>query len=128
MLHEANAPVGWAEALEKGRIVHFARCPIELPPPGDQEFLRDGLAPWLRKKNVSFYPTAGKLTGMRAPAALVDRARAILAAHALRVRIFLDSSMPDFTRGMIACSSSFRPLQDECRGLSPHASNDRIHV
>src|SRR4051812_1886713 len=69
MLHQANAPEGWADALEKGRIVHFARCPIELPPPEDQEFLRQGLAPWLRKKNVSFYPSAGKLAGMRAPAA-----------------------------------------------------------
>jgi len=128
MLHEANAPVAWAEALEKGRIVHFARCPIELPPPEDQEFLREGLAPWLRKKNVSFYPSAGKLTGMRAPAALVDRARAILAAHSLRVRAFLDSSMPDFTRGMIAGTSSFRPMEEQGRGLSAHASNERIHV
>src|SRR5437764_608068 len=128
MLHEAQAPETWPEALEQGRIVHFARCPIELPPPGDQEFLREGLGPWLRKKNVSFYPSAGKLTGMRAPAALIDRARAILEAHSRRVRAFLAASMPGFTRGMVAGTSSFRPIEEQGRGLSAHASNELIHV
>ena len=34
MLHEVSAGESgevWSEALERGRIVRFARCPVELP-------------------------------------------------------------------------------------------------
>src|SRR4051812_22323938 len=90
---------GWSDALERGRIVQFPRAPLELPSEDDQKFLRDGLAQFLRSKNVSWYPRADKLTGLRAPADVVERARRILSAHAGRVRTFLERSMPDFSRG-----------------------------
>src|SRR5947199_9695765 len=57
MLHEADRGE-WADALERGRIVHFGRCPLPLPAPAEQEFLREGLGPFLRRKNVSYYPGA----------------------------------------------------------------------
>src|SRR3954466_11686421 len=55
MLHDADRGE-WADALERGRIVHFARCPIPLPAAEDQDFLRQGLVPFLQRKNVSYYP------------------------------------------------------------------------
>src|SRR2546427_1463485 len=127
MLHEADRG-GWAEALERGRIVHFPRCPLSLPSPDDQDFLREGLAPYLRRKNVSYYPDAEKLAGLRAPASVLDRARRILLDHSGRVRDFLQGGMPGFTRGWSPGTSSFRPTEEEGRGLSPHASNELIHV
>src|SRR5437870_5651358 len=127
MLHEADRG-GWAEALERGRIVHFPRCPLSLPSLDDQDFLREGLAPYLRRKNVSYYPDAEKLAGLRAPASVPDRARRILRDHSGRVRDFLQGGMPGFTRGWSPGTSSFRPMEEEGRGLSPHASNELIHV
>jgi hypothetical protein len=127
MLHDA-ASGGWAEALERGRIVHFPECPLPLPGADDQQFLRAGLAPHLRSKNVSFYPVAGKLTGLRAPAPVLARAHRILEAHSARVREFLRRGMPDFTRGWTPGTSSFRPIEEEGRRLSAHASNELIHV
>ena len=127
MLHEADRG-GWAEALERGRIVHFPRCPLALPSPDDQDFLREGLALYLRRKNISYYPDAEKLAGLRAPASVLDRARRILRDHSGRVRDFLQGGMPGFTRGWSPGTSSFRPMEEEGRGLSPHASNELIHV
>src|SRR3989449_8202997 len=127
MLHEADRG-GWAEALERGRIVHFPRCPLSLPSPDDQDFLREGLAPYLRRKNVSSVPEAATLAGLRAPASVLDRARRILRDHSGRVRDFLQGGMPGFTRGWSPGTSSFRPMEEEGRGLSPHASNELIHV
>lgn len=127
MLHDA-ASGGWAEALERGRIVHFPECPVALPSPADQEFLRAGLAPHLKSKNVSFYPDAGRLTGLQAPASVVDRAHRVLREHSARVRELLRRNMPDFTRGWTVGTSSFRPIEEQGRGLSPHASNELIHV
>lgn len=127
MLHDAERGE-WADALERGRIVHFARCPLELPPPEDQDFLRQGLSPFLRRKNVSYYPDADKLAGLQAPASVVERARQILRAHSRRVQELLQKAMPDFTRGWTPGTSSFRPMEEQGRGLSPHASNELIHV
>src|SRR5438132_12381369 len=118
----------WAEALERGRIVRFARPPIELPAPEDLQFLREGLAPYLRGKNVSYYPEAEKLTGLRGSPELLRRAGDILRRHSRRVRDFLERSMPAFTRGWEPGTSSFRPLEEQGRGLSAHASNELVHV
>jgi hypothetical protein len=127
MLHEADRGE-WADALERGRIVHFAKAPVPLPTRDEQELLRDGLAPWLRRKNVSYYPEADRLSGMEAPPAILARAHAILRAHSARVRGFLQREMPEFTRGWTPGTSSFRPLEEQGRGLSAHASNELIHV
>src|SRR5258708_187872 len=128
MLVEAGPSAEFAAALEKGHIVHFARCPLPLPDAEEQEFLREGLAGYLRKKNVSYYPGAGELTGLRAPAGVAARARSILADHGQRVRSFLENAMPDFTRGWQPGTSSFRPVEEEGRGLSAHASNELVHI
>jgi len=118
----------WAEALERGRIVRFARPPIELPSPEDLQFLREGLAPFLERKNVSYYLEANRLTGLRGPSGVRERVEGILRRHSSRVRGFLERAMPDFTRGWQPGTSSFRPLEEQGRNLSPHASNELVHV
>jgi hypothetical protein len=130
MLHVVKTEGGdrWAEALERGDIVQFPRSPVPLPDAADQDFLRDGLAPYLRKKNVSWYPRADKLTGVQAPAGATARAHRILRDHAQRVRGFLERAMPDFTRGWEPGTSSFRPLEEKGRNLGAHASNELVHV
>jgi len=130
MLHVADTAEGgerWSEALERGQIVHFPRCPVALPEPADQDFLRGGLAPFLKAKNVSWYPRADRLTGVQAAEA-AGRAHRILRAHALRVRAFLEGAMPGFTRGWEPGTSSFRPLEEKGRALPAHASNELVHV
>jgi len=127
MLHQADRG-DWADALERGRIVHFERCPLPLPSAEDQEFLRTGLAPHLRRKNVSYYPGARRVTGLDAPRLVIDRARRILEAHSERVQVFLRQGMPAFTEGWLPGTSSFRPIEEQGRGLSAHASNELIHV
>ena len=127
MLHEADRG-DWADALEQGRIVHFTKCPIPLPAPDDQGFLREGLSPFLRRKNVSYYPGAEKLAGIQAPALVRDRAQRVLREHWFQVREFLGRAMPGFTRGWTPGTSSFRPVEERGRGLSPHASNELLHV
>jgi len=117
-----------SEALERGRVVRFESCPIGLPDEPDQAFLRDALSSYLRKKNVSYYPEAGKLTGLQAPASVRDRALRILREHSQRVQAYLRKAMPELTSGWQPGTSSFRPIEEEGRGLSAHASNERIHV
>jgi hypothetical protein len=117
-----------AEALERGQVVRFEACPVALPSEEEQRFLRDDLAPYLSKKNVSYYPEANKLAGMQAPAAVSLKAQTILREHSQRVRDYLTRAMPGFTAGWQPGTSSFRPLEEQGRALSAHASNELIHV
>src|SRR5205807_1518807 len=43
MLYQAAPGEDCSEQLERGRIVQFARCPIDLPTAAEQEFLRNEL-------------------------------------------------------------------------------------
>src|SRR5437899_2613480 len=128
MLHLAAAGDDSSDALERGRIVRFRECPVALPDPADQDFLRSGLAPFLRRKNVSYYLEADRISGLRAPAEVAGRARRVLREHSARVRDFLRRSMPEFTTGWRIGTSSYRPLEEKGRHLSAHASNELVHV
>ena len=114
------------EALERGKIVLFPRCPIELPTPADLDFLRDELPARLERKNVSYYPDADRLVGVSGE--VRARTQELLRAHARRVTEFLGSRVPGLTRNWRVGTSSFRPLQEKGRGLSAHASNELVHV
>lgn len=118
-----------AAELERGSIVYFPRCPIELPSPADADFLRTSLARGLKRKNVSWYPDADKLVGLDAAAEARERAARILREHSQRVRAFLETrAIPRLARGWKPGTSSFRPMQEKGRALSPHASNELVHV
>jgi len=121
------APDVMGDALERGDIVHFPRCPIELPDESDLQFLREGVAGRLRNKNISYHPETDSVPGLRAEPDLVARAQRILKQHAGRVEAFLARTMPTLTRDWTVGTSSFRPIQEKGRDLSPHASNELVH-
>ena len=49
------SPADSEEALEQGRIVYYARRPIDLPSEEDLAFLREELPRQTRIKNVSYH-------------------------------------------------------------------------
>ena len=114
--------------LERGEIVHFPQCPIELPDGADLRFLREDLATHLRNKNVSYHPETDSVPGLKADPARMERAQRILKQHAGRVEAFLQRTMPALTRDWTVGTSSFRPIQEKGRNLSAHASNELVHI
>jgi hypothetical protein len=115
--------------LERGQIVYFPASPVELPLADDAEFLRTQLARGLKRKNVSWYPDAGKLVGLEAAPHQRERAAQILRQHSQRVQEFLSkTAIPRLAKGWKAGTCSFRPMQEKGRALSAHASNELVHV
>jgi hypothetical protein len=121
------APDVMGDALERGDIVQFPRCPIELPDEADLRFLREDVAGRLRNKNISYHPETDSVPGLKGEPDLVARAQRILKEHARRVEDFLQRMMPTITREWTVGTSSFRPIQEKGRNLSPHASNELVH-
>ncbi|WP_419859231.1 Kdo hydroxylase family protein [Candidatus Palauibacter irciniicola] len=116
-----------ADALERGEIVFFPVCPVELPPEEDLERLRSELPRQLRAKNVSYHPESRRLRGVASRGGLRDAVLDTLTAHGARVRAFLRECLPALTEGWTVGTTSFRPIQERGRGLSAHASNELIH-
>jgi len=122
------APDALGDALERGEIVLFPRSPIELPDDADLRFLRDELPGRLRNKNISYHPEIDSVPGLKAEPDFVARTQRILKQHAHRVEEFLKRMMPTITRDWTVGTSSFRPIQEKGRDLSPHASNELVHI
>ncbi len=125
---EAAGPTDLSDALERGDVVYFPECPIDLPAPADLAFLREEVAGHMTRKNISYYHGARRLTGIGGGAEVVERTRRIVVEHGGRVQEFLRRVMPHFTRGWEVGTTSVRPLQERGRDLSSHASNERVHV
>jgi hypothetical protein len=122
------APEALGEALEANRIVYFPACPIDLPDESTLEFLRTELPSRLKLKNVSYHPEADRLTGLEADSETTARVKTILKAHLADVTGFLRQFVGHLTAGLRIGTCSFRPIQERGRNLSPHASNELVHI
>src|SRR5260370_9108270 len=110
-----------SDELEKGEIVYFPKSPVDLPDEEDLNFLRKNLPEYLQRKNVSYYPDAGRLTGIKGNPAVAARAEALLKSYSARVVTLLHRLLPGFMPGARLGTTSFLPLQDRGRNLAPHA-------
>jgi 3-deoxy-D-manno-oct-2-ulosonic acid (Kdo) hydroxylase len=117
-----------SDALERGAIVHFPECPLPLPADTELAYLREQLPRQLHVKNVSYHPESDRLHGVKDDAQLRSRACELLRAHSRNVEAFLHATIPTLTAGWTVGTSSFRPIEERGRNLSPHASNELIHV
>lgn len=129
---------GWAEpnqraracclALESGQILFFRDLPFALPPE-DREFLL--AQPWTElrlHKNVSYRPGDDTLRGVSGDRQTVERLHSILRNYAAEVIDFATKSLVPYRGKWTLDYTSFRPLEEERRGLPLHKRNDLLHV
>ncbi len=122
------SPVEIEDALERSEVVYFARCPVELPSPEDLDLLRDGLPAALKAKNLSYHPESDSVPRFEADAETRERVETILRTHGQRVEAWLRGALPDYVNGWTVGTTSFRPVEEEGRKLSPRSSNELVHV
>jgi hypothetical protein len=114
--------------LECGGLVMFPLAPIPLPADEDVRFLQEVTPPFHTRKNVSWYPGSGHVSGLRAPDAVTDRVRRILSEHHGRVEQLLRRIIPTFTPGWITGTSSLRAFQEKERDIPLRQRSDLIHL
>jgi len=118
-----------SDALERGRIVHFPRSPVPVPPEEDLAFFRQQLPKLLKLKNISYHPEAGHVRGLdQVEPAVVERVSKVLIGVSDAIAAFLQSAAPGLTRDWTVGTCSFRPIEEKGRDLKPHASNELVHV
>jgi hypothetical protein len=121
-----GAPI--ADTLETNHIVYFPSCPIPLPDEATLNYLRTDLPARLKLKNISYHPEVDRVTGIEAGADERKRVTLILKDHLAAVSAFLKQHIAHLTVDWTIGTCSFRPIQERGRSLSPHASNELVHI
>ncbi len=117
-----------AARLEAGYLLFFPSAPVPLPAPDDLAFLRNDLAARMRLKNISYHPPEDLLTGLGGDKAGQERTQRILREHNDQVQALLKRLLPGYAAAWRVGKVNYRPLEEQGRELSQHASNERIHV
>jgi len=118
-----------SDSLERGSVVFFPRSPVALPEAEDLEFFRQELPKRLKLKNISFHPEEGRTRGLDGDdAEMVERVNRVLINVSNDIAAFLGKVAPRLTDNWTVGTCSFRPMQEQGRNLSAHASNELIHV
>jgi hypothetical protein len=134
-------PSGWArpevrqararaycEMLERGEILFFSEPPFKLPAEDREFLLAQEWAELRMHKNVSYRPGEDVLRGVSGGTATVERLRALLRNYSAEVIAFLTKFLAPYAGGWTVDFSSFRPFEEESRGLPLHKRNDLLHV
>jgi hypothetical protein len=118
----------YCELLESGQILFFREVPFELPS-NDREFLVSQQWSELRlHKNVSYRPGDDTLRGVAGESATVQRVHSILRNYGAQVLKFASDFLAPYAGRWTVDFSSFRPFEEERRGLPLHKRNDLLHV
>ncbi len=122
-------PFELTDHLERGRILLFPTPPLALPPDDDLEFLKRSTSDFHTRKDISFYPRTGRMSGIGgAPTEVEERTRDILAGYQRRVEDCLRRLIPSFTPEWRSATSSLRVFEENNRAIPIHARSDRIHL
>jgi hypothetical protein len=115
-------------SLEHAKLIYFPTTPVAQLNEDDIRFLRDETPAHNTSKNVSYYPLAGRVTGIGGPRELRDRVNRILKEHHDRVEQFLKGAIPSLASGWTSGSSSLRAFQEKDRDLPLRGRSDLIHL
>jgi len=118
----------YCEDLERGQILFFPEPPFDLPA-ADREFLLTQQWSEMRlHKNVSYRPGEDALRGVSGDAATIERMYGILRHYSTEVLDFATKFLAPYAGKWSVDFSSFRPFEEEGRGLPLHKRNDLLHV
>src|SRR5579863_9409455 len=141
LVEDYKWPAGWARAeqreararaycemLESGQILFFRELPYNLPGT-DREFLLSQEWAELRlHKNISYRPGEDVLKGVAGTTETNARIHTIMRNYSAQVIEFLRKFLIPYSGKWILDYSSFRPFEEERRGLPLHKRNDLLHV
>ena len=118
----------WCDQLERGEILFFRDLPFLLPAEDRDFLLAQEWAELRMHKNVSYRPNDDSLRGVAGDAATVERVHSILRGYSKHVLDFMAKFLAPYAGKWTLDFASFRPFEEERRGLPLHKRNDLLHV
>ena len=117
-----------SDHLEHGRLLIFPTTPVELPSEDDIRFLREDTPEFHTRKNISYYPEAHQLRGIKGPRSVLKRTESILRDHQERVGSSLQRLIPTLAEGWTSATSSLRVFEEKYRDIPTRSRSDLLHL
>ena len=121
-------PYELTDHLERGRVLLFPTPPLDLPSVEELRFLKQQTPRYHTRKNISYYPRADRVMGIKGPPEVERRTQAILSGYQQRGETCLQKLIPSFTPGWRSATSSLRVFEECNRDIPIRARSDRIHL
>jgi hypothetical protein len=118
----------YCDLLERGQILFFREPPFALSPEDRQFLLAQEWAEMRLHKNISYRPAEDLLKGVKGDPQTVAKVHEIMRRYSTAVIGFLKEFLAPYSSKWILDFSSFRPFEEERRGLPLHKRNDLLHV
>lgn len=125
--HEQRARA-YCDLLERGQILFFREPPFELSATDREFLLRQEWAEMRMHKNISYRPGEDLLKGVKGNTETVSKVHEIMRRYSANVIGFLKQFLAPYAGKWIVDFASFRPFEEERRGLPLHKRNDLLHV
>lgn len=125
---ESAGPNTLSDLLEHGKIVYFPKCPVPLAAESELSVMREDLPGQLKRKNASYHPETGKISGLDENSPAYEMTYRVLTTLSDVITAFLERTMPNLARNATIGTSSFRPVEEKGRDIKAHASSELIHV
>lgn len=141
LVEDYKAPGGWigpgqhdlrarayCDLLERGQILFFREPPFTLAAEDREFLLAQEWAEMRLHKNISYRPAEDLLKGVQGNAQTVAQVHQIMRRYSTGVIGFLKEFLASYAGKWILDFASFRPFEEERRGLPLHKRNDLLHV
>ncbi len=125
--HEERARA-YCDILERGQVLFFREPPFPLPAEDRHFLLTQEWAEMRLHKNISYRPGEDLLKGVQGNAQTVAKIHDIMRRYSASVVAFLRQFLAPYAGKWILDFASFRPFEEERRGLPLHKRNDLLHV
>jgi hypothetical protein len=118
----------YCDQLERGKVLLFRGVPFDLPQ-ADRDFLLSQKQTGSRfHKNISYRPGRDVLNGVSSDSPDRERLHDVMRRFSGEVTRFLSTFLAPYAGKIRLDFSSFRPLEEQNRGLPLHKRNDLLHV
>ncbi|MBV8071744.1 MAG: Kdo hydroxylase family protein [Acidobacteriaceae bacterium] len=124
----AEPLIDYRPELETGNVLFFPVTPFVLPADA-QDFLRGlNFSGGAVHKNIAYRPASDRVTGVGGDPATAERLRGIMGDYSRAVIDFAGRLLPEYARAWKVDYASFRPLEEQGRGLPLNKRNDLLHT
>lgn len=141
LVEDYKSPGGWlgssqpgerahayCQLLERGQILFFPEPPFALALEDRQFLLSQQWAEMRLHKNISYRPGQDMLKGVEGNAETVAKVHDIMRRYSSSVVGFLKEFLAPYRGKWGLDFASFRPFEEQRRGLPLHKRNDLLHV
>ena len=141
LVEDYKSPAGWlgpgnhhararayCDLLERGEILFFTQPPFALSSEDRNFLLAHEWAEMRLHKNISYRPAEDVLKGTQGDPQTIAKIHDIMRRYSVNVIGFLKQFLAPYAAKWILDFASFRPFEEEQRGLPLHKRNDLLHV